>query len=537
MNNNTKWKIIVPILLAVSAAIGIGAGMFLGIRTAELNTIPNLFYNNGNNKISEILNIIDATYVEDINMDSITDDAITKFMTDLDPHSVYINKKDLVLVTQDMQGSFSGIGIQFEILHDTLIATAIIHGGPSEKAGIMPGDQIIGVDGKKFTGKQLTNEKAVSTLRGPKGSKVRLQVMRPGTSKPITFNLMRDDINVSSVETYYMITPEIGYINISQFGEKTYQEFLTAIYDLKKRHAKKFIIDLNGNPGGLLTAVIQSVNEFLPKDDLITFVEGRNYPREDTYADGTGTCQSAKIAVLIDEFSASAAEIFAGAIQDNDRGVIIGRRSFGKGLVQQEYPLSDSSAIRVTVAKYFTPSGRCIQKPYKKGDILSYEQDLIDRFKNGELTNKDSTDHKKHKAFKTKKGRTVYDGGGITPDIFIPRDTTMLTPYAMKIREKNLINEYSINYVTLNRTKLQSLKTWKSMSRYLTRSTLFHDFVNYAAKNGVKADNKAIVHSQDMIMESLTLRIAFLIDSKLYYEGYNANDPAIKAAIKQLSKK
>lgn len=356
---NTKWKIILPLL----ASLCVITGLFIG---RWMYKTPSAFMSSGSSPVDEVLNLADHEYTDSVNMDTLSEAAIEAMLSLLDPHSVYIPKKDLQMVNDDMSGSFSGIGVQFNIQRDTVTIISVIHGGPSEKLGILPGDRIISVDGKPFVGKSLSNEMVVSTLRGKKGTKVKIGIRRSSSPKPLLFTIVRGDVPVKTVETFYLAAPRTGYVKVSSFGEQTFSEFQTALAQLKRQEADRFIIDLRGNPGGYLDAVIRMVNEFLEKGDMIVYTEGRSYPRQDSRADGSGSFKGTPIVVLIDEWSASASEIFAGAIQDNDRGLIIGRRSFGKGLVQQQYPLSNGAAVRLTIARYYTPSGRCIQKPYAK---------------------------------------------------------------------------------------------------------------------------------------------------------------------------
>ena len=535
--SSNKWKSLIPLLAAVMVVIGI----VIGRLTASFSNISSFDTLNGestSSKITSLLQLIDRYYVEDVNNDSITEDAINMILADLDPHSAYIPAKDLKSVNEDLDGSFSGIGVQFNIQSDTVMVVSVIHGGPSEKVGLQPGDRIVKVNDSAFVGKSINEDKVVHTLKGPKGTKVKLGIKRASSAKILDYTIVRDDVPLKSVEATYRIAPGIGYIKIGSFGAKTYNEFITAIAKIKKHNAKKVIIDLRGNPGGYLNAACSMINEFLSKGDLIVYTEGKNYPREEEYADGNGSCQDMGVAVLIDEWSASASEIFAGAIQDNDRGIIIGRRSFGKGLVQQQYPFSDSSAVRLTIARYYTPSGRCIQKPYKKGDIYEYETEILQRFAHGEFNSRDSIKHDEKNKFKTKKGRTVYGGGGITADIFVPRDTTGYTPYYNKVANAGLMYTYAFQYVDKHRNELKRFKDTNSLLNHLRRQSLLKDFTKFAETKGVKLDIPQIVKSENLIEESIYAYIARNIDNTdvMFYQIINQDDKCVTSAVNYLKK-
>ncbi|MBE6323064.1 MAG: S41 family peptidase [Bacteroidales bacterium] len=535
--SSNKWKSLIPLLAAVMVVIGI----VIGRLTASFSNISSFDTLNGestSSKITSLLQLIDRYYVEDVNNDSITEDAINMILADLDPHSAYIPAKDLKSVNEDLDGSFSGIGVQFNIQSDTVMVVSVIHGGPSEKVGLLPGDRIVKVNDSAFVGKSINEDKVVHTLKGPKGTKVKVGIKRASSAKILDYTIVRDDVPLKSVEATYMIAPGIGYIKIGSFGAKTYNEFITAIAKIKKQNAKKVIIDLRGNPGGYLNAACSMINEFLSKGDLIVYTEGKNYPREEEYADGNGSCQDMGVAVLIDEWSASASEIFAGAIQDNDRGIIIGRRSFGKGLVQQQYPFSDSSAVRLTIARYYTPSGRCIQKPYKKGDIYEYETEILQRFAHGEFNSRDSIKHDEKNKFKTKKGRTVYGGGGITADIFVPRDTTGYTPYYNKVANAGLMYTYAFQYVDKHRNELKKFKDTNSLLNHLRRQSLLKDFTKFAETKGVKLDIPQIVKSEKLIEESIYAYIARNIDNTdvMFYQIINQDDKCVTSAVNYLKK-
>ena len=535
--SSNKWKTLVPLLSAILIVVGI----FIGRLTASFSNISSFNTLNGSDtssKITSLMQLINSHYVEDVNNDSITEDAINMILADLDPHSAYIPAKDLKSVNEDLDGSFSGIGVQFNIQADTVMVISVIHGGPSEKVGLQPGDRIVKVNDSAFVGKSINEDKVIHTLKGPKGTKVKVGIKRASSAKILDYTIVRDDVPLKSVEATYMIAPGIGYIKVGSFGAKTYSEFITAIAKIKKQNAKKVIVDLRGNPGGYLNAACSMITEFLRKGDLIVYTEGKNYPREEEYADGSGSCQDMGIAVLIDEWSASASEIFAGAIQDNDRGIIIGRRSFGKGLVKQQYPFSDSSAVRLTIARYYTPSGRCIQKPYKKGNLYEYETEILKRFTHGEFNSKDSIKYDEKNKFKTRKGRVVYGGGGITADIFIPRDTTGYTPYYNKVANAGLMYTYAFRYVDNHRNELKRFRDTNSLLDHLRRQSLLKDFTKFAETKGIKLDIPQIIKSEKLIEETLYAYIARNIDNTdvMFYQIINQNDKCVTSAVNYLKK-
>lgn len=487
------------------------------------------------NKLSELLQFIDQLYVDTVDISNLTEEMSTELITKLDPHSVYIPAKDIEIVNNELEGSFSGIGVQFNIQNDTIMIISVISGGPSEKAGLLAGDRIVTVDDSIFSGKNINNEKVLRKLRGPVDTKVKLGIRRNGAEEQLDYVITRGQIPVSSIDINYMITPEIGLIKINKFGETTYSEFLVAIAKLKKEGATKFIIDLRENSGGYLDRAISMINEFLPAKQLIVYTEGKSYPRYDAHSNGTGSCINNPVVVLIDEFSASASEIFAGAIQDNDRGTIIGRRSFGKGLVQQQKSLSDGSAVRLTVAKYYTPSGRSIQKPYQKGKSEDYNMDIYNRFMHGEFYTQDSIRQVDSLAYKTRSGRIVYGGGGIMPDIFIPRDTTEFTPYLNKIVNYTLLYQFAFAFTDKNRNALNDFKDWKSLSTYLDNQNLLQEFVGYAETKGIKAVPQEIRKSKNFILTRLKAYIVRnILGDSGFYPILFKDDPTVKKAVEVL---
>lgn len=536
---NNKYKLWLPLFLGLAVAIGIFIGNNMAKRAnnqANTNLLRTFF--SGNSKLQAVVDLIDAEYVDEVNVDSITEEMLPKILANLDPHSVYIPAKELKMANEDLEGSFSGIGVQFNIQNDTIMVVSVINGGPSEKLGVLAGDRIVTVDDSLFVGDSVTNERVVRKLRGEKGTKVKLGIKRRSTKKLIYFIVTRGDVPVKSVDVSYMLTPEIGYIKVSSFGAQTFDEFQTAIAKLNHNGANKFVVDLRGNPGGYLDAAISMVNEFLKKGSLIVYTEGKSYPKKEAFADGRGSCQTNELVVLIDEWSASASEIFAGAMQDNDRGLIIGRRSFGKGLVQQQIPFNDGSAVRLTIARYYTPSGRCIQKPYVRGKGEEYEMDIMNRYLHGEFSSKDSVKIDDSLKYKTIGGRTVYGNGGIMPDIFVSRDTLGYTPYYNRVVNEGFIYEFAFQYVDSNRNQLLKLKTPQNVNNYLKKQALYHKFVAFSDKKGVKRKPLQVKKSQAIIETLLYAFIARdLFGDDAFYPLFNKEDSCIKVAIKELSKK
>lgn len=530
-NNNSRFM---PFLLAVCLVAGIAIGTFYanhfsGNKLGIINT--------SSNKLNALLHIIDEQYVDTVNITDLVEEAMPQILSELDPHSSYIPAKDLEAVTADLKGSFSGIGIQFTIQDDTIHVNSVIKGGPSEKVGLMAGDRIIEVDDSAFVGKIVTNQEAMKRLKGEKGSKVKLGIYRPGEKGTLHFTVVRGDIPVKSVDAAYMITDKFGYVKVNKFGETTYPELLVALAKLNQKNCEGMIIDLRGNTGGYMTAAIQMVNEFLPNNRLIVYTQGRKAPRENYTSNGTGSSQKMPLIVLVDEGSASASEIFAGAIQDNDRGTIIGRRSFGKGLVQQPIEFSDGSAIRLTIARYYTPSGRCIQKPYEKGKEDEYELDLLTRYEHGEFFSADSIKQNEKEVYHTSLGRPVYGGGGIMPDIFVPQDTTGMTSYFRMAANRGLIIRYSFDYTDHNRQKLQEYDTPEKMETYLKKQNLLNQFAGWAEKRGLKRRNNLMMKSRELFELSLYGNIIYnMLGIEAYIEFLNKTDNTVQKAVEVLEK-
>lgn len=517
-----------PVIMALCVVIGIIIGTFYTNHFSgnRLNII-----NSGSNRLNNILHIVDDQYVDKVDIDSLVDKAIPLILAELDPHSVYINAKDVQIATDDLKGSFSGVGIEFTIREDTIHVQNVISNGPAERAGLVAGDKIVSVDDKPFVGKIVTNEEAMHRLKGPKDTKVKLGVLRYGSKKVQYFTVTRGDIPVKSISATYMLDENTGYIRIKSFGETTYSDLLISLAKLSQEGFSNLVIDLRDNTGGYLQSAVQMVNEFLPKDRLIVYTQGRKSPRHDYRSDGRGSYQKIPLVVLINEGSASASEIFAGAIQDNDRGTIIGRRSFGKGLVQQQLPFADGSLIRLTVARYYTPSGRCIQKPYTAGGDKNYEQDLISRYEHGEFFNQDSIKHT-GPAYKTSIGRTVYGGGGITPDIFVPEDTLGMTSYYKQASMSGLILQFAFTYTDDNRLKLNNFKEMMELSDYLVKQNTVDKFATYADQRGLKRRNLMIMKSHKLLERYINSRIIYnIMDESAWNQYLNIDDPVIKATM------
>lgn len=532
--NLNKSNRFAPILLALCVIIGILIGTFY---TKHFSGNRLSIINSGSNRLNNLLRIIDDQYVDTVNIDSLVEKAMPQILSELDPHSVYISAKDVQAVADDLKGSFSGVGIEFTIREDTIHIQNVIAGGPAESAGLLAGDKIVAVDGKNFTGKQVTNSEAMRRLKGPKNTKVKLGILRYGQKEVKNFVVTRDDIETKSIAAAYMIDEEVGYIRIKSFGEKTYYEFLTALAQLSQEGFSNLVIDLRDNVGGLMSSAIRIANEFLPAKRMIVYTEGRKMKREEYLSDGRGSYQKIPLVVLINEGSASASEIFAGAMQDNDRATIIGRRSFGKGLVQQQIEFSDHSMIRLTIARYYTPSGRCIQKPYVDGKDKSYEEDLVQRYLHGEFFSQDSIQHK-GPAFHTSIGRTVYGGGGITPDIFIPEDTLNLTSYYKEAVMSGLVMQYAFQYTDDNRQLLREYDSLASLQAYLKRQGLVERFVTYANQHGLQRRNLMIQKSYRLLDRFLTSRIVYnILNEEAWAEYINQDDPVIKSALEVMRKK
>ena len=526
---NNKSNRFTPIWMALCVVLGILVGTFYANHFSgnRLSII-----NSSGNKLNNLLHIVDDQYVDTININDVVEKAMPQILSELDPHSVYIAAKDVQIANDDLKGSFSGVGIEFTIRNDTVRVQNVIGNGPAERAGLIAGDKIVEVDDQPFVGKEVTNEEAMHRLKGPKDTKVKLGIIRYGEKKMRHITVTRGEIPTKSVTASYMLDDKTGYIKIKNFGENTYPELLIALAKLSQDGFSNLVIDLRNNTGGYLASAVQIANEFLSKGQLIVYTEGRKSPRQDYRSDGRGSYQHLPLVVLIDEASASASEILAGSIQDNDRGTIIGRRSFGKGLVQQPIEFSDHSMIRLTVARYYTPSGRCIQKPYTSGSDKNYEEDLLSRYQHGEFFSQDSIKHTGPQ-YHTGNGRVVYGGGGITPDIFVPEDTLGMTSYYKEASMSGMILQFAFNYTDENRGKMKDFKSASGLEHYLKRQNTVEKFVTWADKNGMKRRNLMIQKSHKLLERYINSRIIYnMLDEEAWTEYLNQDDPAIQETLK-----
>lgn len=525
-HNSIIWY---PLVISIAIVLGIVIGNYISTKKFTLDK---------DRKINAVLNLIQSEYVDSIDVKDLVEQAIPAIIGNLDPHSYYIPASDIRAENEKLDGSLSGIGVSFFMMNDTANVDQVIPNGPAEKVGMLAGDRIISVNGESIVGGTLTAEGIRSKIRGEKGTKVKIGVKRNSSKKTLTFTITRDDIPMNTVDVSYMIDDKTGYIKIAQFGKNTYDEFFAALSKLKKDGASRYIVDLRGNPGGYMEMAILMVNEFLEQGELIVYTKGRK-EREDiqVWSDDQGSFHDAQVAVLIDEYSASASEIMAGALQDNDRGLVVGRRSFGKGLVQKQIYLPDSSAIRLTIARYYTPSHRCIQKDYTLGDEDDYSKELYDRYSHGELYSADSIKVDKSKIFRTANGRIVYGGGGIVPDIFVPNDTSGVTTYYRAVANLGLLQQYVYTYVDINRDQLKNVKTVKQLMGMMpSDDALTYDFVCYARDNGVPMRWYYINLSRSLIARQLrALVIRDVLGSEEFYRYYNRTDNTVNAALKALN--
>ena len=525
-HNSIIWY---PLVISIAIVLGIVIGNYISTKKFTLDK---------DRKINAVLNLIQSEYVDSIDVKDLVEQAIPAIIGNLDPHSYYIPASDIRAENEKLDGSLSGIGVSFFMMNDTANVDQVIPNGPAEKVGMLAGDRIISVNGESIVGGTLTAEGIRSKIRGEKGTKVRIGVKRNTSKKTLTFTITRDDIPMNTIDVSYMLDDKTGYIKIAQFGKNTYDEFFAALSKLKKDGASRYIVDLRGNPGGYMEMAILMVNEFLEQGELIVYTKGRK-EREDiqVWSDDQGSFHDAQVAVLIDEYSASASEIMAGALQDNDRGLVVGRRSFGKGLVQKQIYLPDSSAIRLTIARYYTPSHRCIQKDYTLGDEDDYSKELYDRYSHGELYSADSIKVDKSKIFRTANGRIVYGGGGIVPDIFVPNDTTGITTYYRAVANLGLLQQYVYTYVDINRDQLKNVKTVKQLMGMMpSDDALTYDFVCYARDNGVPMRWYYINLSRSLIARQLrALVIRDVLGSEEFYRYYNRTDNTVNAALKALN--
>jgi carboxyl-terminal processing protease len=516
-------KAYLPVIIGIAVAAGILIGFYMPHPQNGLYTN----FPPSNDKLSRVLDIIESDYVDTVNRNALIEEAIPVMLRKLDPHSVYIPATDLAQANEPLQGNFDGIGVSFNMLTDTVLIISTIPGGPSEKAGIIPGDKIIYVNDSLIAGKTIPDEDIVKMLKGPRGTKVELKIERKGADRLLPFDIVRDKIPIYSIDVSYMMSDDVGYMKISNFALTTHDEFRKGIRELKDQGMKKLILDLRGNSGGVMDAATMIADEFLPEGKLIVFTMGKSTPRQDIRATAHGEFEEGELVILIDEWSASASEILAGAVQDNDRGTIIGRRSFGKGLVQEPVMFRDGSGMRLTIARYYTPTGRSIQKPYDQG-IEKYYEDLGNRLIHGEFEEADSIRLDDSLRYTTPAGKTVYGGGGIMPDIFIPIDTTGITDYFLAIRNSGLLYRYALKYTEDNRENLKKFNDLPSLDKWLSDQDLITRFVRFAGENGVPVNNGQLAVSRNIIYVQLKAYIARnMLDNKGFYPIWQEIDKTL----------
>lgn len=521
-----------PLVIAISIILGMMIQANLGAK----HNISNGIRTSSQSKIDAIIDYVDREYVDSVDVHAIVESTIPTMLEELDPHSVYISAEDFKKMNEPLEGNFDGIGVQFNIQKDTVTVIKTIVGGPSEKVGLRDGDRIVSVDDSIIGGIGITNDQVMKLLRGTKGTKVKVGIFRRGEPDLVYFTITRDKIPIYSVDVSYMIKPSVGYIKISKFGRNTFKEFQQAIAKLQTLGMQHVILDLRGNSGGYLDQATNIIDEFLENGKLIVYTQGRSRPKADFYATHRSSCLNLGVTVLIDEWSASASEIVAGAIQDNDRGTIIGRRSFGKGLVQEPVRFADGSSMRLTISRYYTPSGRCIQKSYENGQD-EYFDDIHKRFQKGEFMDEDSIHFADSLKYYTEKGRVVYGGGGIMPDMFIPVDTVGTSTYLTSITRKGLEYQFCFEYTDNNRDKLSSFKSTDELVAYLNKQDLLNKFINYAAKNGVKKDRKGIQESGEVIHVQIKALIARnIFDNEGFYPVIKDVDKTLLEALKNIEK-
>ncbi len=525
-----------PIWIPFAISVAVVVGLLIGNQIS-----PNNYIADNDRKVNAILSLINQDYVDSTNLNDLVEMSIPEILSNLDPHTTYISAEELKLRTmaENQTGSMCDIGIQFDLMKDTVVIVEVIPGGPGAKVGLMAGDRIVSIDDTTTVGERITKGGVMKSLRGPEGSTVKLGVKRHKGSKTFAFTVTRGPIPQNTVAAHYMLDKNTGYIKVNQFGRNTYEEFMTAMASLSDEGAKRYMIDLRGNSGGFVEMALRMANEFLPADELIVSIHGR-YKRDDNeaWSDGTGKYQDVEVAVLIDEFSASASEIFAGALQDNDRGLIVGCRSYGKALVQKEFILPDSSAIRLTTARYYTPSGRCIQKDFRRGFNDEYDNELVERYRHGEMDYSDSIRVDTNQMFTTAHGRIVYGGGGIVPDVFVPRDTSGVTGYYIDVDNAGLLQQFAFSYINDNRESLNKMTDYKQFLRMApSDEELINMFADFAEENGVVPRWYYINISRDVIVTKLKALIARdVFGTQAYYPILNRNDKTVQQALKALNK-
>ncbi|WP_304582473.1 S41 family peptidase [uncultured Alistipes sp.] len=524
MYNNSKRAVLFPLVLALGVAVGALFGVYVGRNTAgtQLRDLLMERLAEPDNKLTQTLSLIESRYVDPVSMDSLAEHVIPLLIGELDPHSVYVPAEEMAAMNEPLEGEFDGIGVMFNMATDTVIVLNVIPRGPSDKAGVRAGDRIVEIDDSLVAGRGIPQDRIVRRLRGPRGTTVRLGLKRQGIDGKVHVEVVRGAIPIRSIESAFRITGTTGYIKLGQFARTTSAEMAQALAMLRGQGVDRLIFDLRGNAGGYLDQAIAVANEFLHEGQLIVYTEDRNGEQLREYATGAGSAQEMEVAVLIDEGSASSSEILAGALQDNDRGTIIGRRSFGKGLVQQQIPFMDGSALRLTTARYYTPTGRSIQKPYTNGDGAGYEEELWERYRNNEFFSADSIRFADSLRFVTPGGKVVYGGGGIMPDIFIPADTTDVTPYFVEVAGRNILYRYTIEYADRHREALNSVETLEELQALLAGDTrLVENFIAYAARQGVAPRRADIARSRRLIEAQLKAYIGR--NTRLEDTGFYAN--------------
>ncbi|MBX2942236.1 MAG: S41 family peptidase [Cyclobacteriaceae bacterium] len=528
--NNTNYQIKLPLILCIGLAGGVLIGASLNSRTESDAVGADV------QKLREVLSLINTEYVDETKTDELVDDAIQHILGKLDPHSAYIPAKERMEANEDLRGNFEGIGIEFSIFQDTLVVVAALSGGPSEAVGLRTGDRIVNVDGENIAGIGLRNSEVSKKLKGPKGTEVKIEVVRRNVGQPISFSIIRDKIPQSSVDASYMINEEVGYIKVSRFSQTTYSEFRAAMEKLKKEGMSKMILDLQGNPGGYMNQAIDLADDFLPAGEKIVFTNGKDKRyNSDAMSTAKGEFEKGDLIVLINEGSASASEIVAGALQDNDRALIVGRRSYGKGLVQSPFDLNDGSELRLTISRYYTPSGRSIQKPYD--DNQEYSKDIMERYKHGEFFHADSIKFNDSLKYQTRSGRTVYGGGGIMPDYFVPLDTTLNSIYLNALFNSNSFQEYAFNYALENKAKLEKMGFKEFYHDFKVNNAMYSDLVNVGKRNGVDPNWNDLNKNKEVFETFLKANIARRIwGSESFYPIFNETNEILQQALQLFDK-
>ncbi|MBL3657080.1 S41 family peptidase [Fulvivirga sediminis] len=526
--NNSKYQIRLPIILF----IGIAAGVLIGATFTDSTSVVKNDLNSNLHKFKEVLTLIDQNYVDTVNTDKLVDDAIEKMLSELDPHSSYIPASDVKKANEDLRGNFEGIGVEFNIFQDTIVVVTPLSGGPSESVGVMSGDRIIKIDGEDVAGVGFTNQDVQKSLKGEKGTQVNITVKRKGEKEPIEFEIIRDKIPQQSVDANYMIDDITGYIKVNRFSATTYEEFLDALKQLKKKGMERLVLDLQGNPGGYMNHAIRMADEFLPDNEKIVYTQGKQSRFDmEALAERKGEFEKGDLIVLVNEGSASAAEIVTGALQDNDRALVVGRRTFGKGLVQSPMDLSDGSELRLTISRYYTPSGRSIQKPYD--NMKDYSRDMIERYKHGEFFSADSIQFNDSLKFETRHGRTVYGGGGIMPDYFVPLDTAHSSSYLNRLFTSNSMQEYTFKYVGNNKTRLEGMDYKDFLREFTVTDKMLEDLVQVGASNGVTPVRSEMKEQKDLFKLHTKAQIARQIwGNDGFYPIYNQTNEVLKQALK-----